>query len=52
MSVSADMVALTVARCSQDNSSGQAADSSNTQEETDGANAQEEISSWAQGLEW
>ena len=41
MSVSADMVALTVAGCSQDNSSGQAADSSNTQEETDGANAQE-----------
>ena len=35
------MVALTVAGCSQDNSSGQAADSSNTQEETDGANAQE-----------
>ena len=33
--------ALTVAGCSQDNSSGQAADSSNTQEETDGANAQE-----------
>ena len=32
--------ALTVAGCSQDNSSGQAADSSNTQEETDGANAQ------------
>ena len=40
MSVSADMVALTVAGCSQDNSSGQAADSSNTQEETDGGNAQ------------
>lgn len=33
--------ALTVAGCSQDNSSGQAADSSNTQEETNGANAQE-----------
>ena len=33
--------ALTVAGCSQDNSSGQAADSSNTQEETDGSNAQE-----------
>lgn len=33
--------ALTVAGCSQDNSSGQAADSSNAQEETDGANAQE-----------
>lgn len=33
--------ALTVAGCSQDNSSGQAADGSNTQEETDGANAQE-----------
>ena len=33
--------ALTGAGCRQNNSSGQAADSSNTQEETDGANAQE-----------